>query len=129
MRRLLFVLASGAGLFVACSSNPSGSGSGCGGNYAGGVIVVTASDNHTFTPQTAHVGLGQSVCFQNLGTELHTVTPDSVGPNDSAWAASGDRALPPGLPVVIGLGTGDYYYHCKYHGGNQTGMWGIISVH
>jgi len=129
MRKLWFgLIGAGAVVGVACSSAPSGNGSGCGGNQAGTVLVITASDNHTFSPQMAQVSVGQSICFQNVGTLLHTVTPDSVNLGDSAWAASGERALPPGLPVELGLAAGDYYYHCRYHGGKETGMWGKISV-
>jgi len=125
MRIASFALVCGA-VLIACSSNPTGNGNGCGGT---GGIVITASDNHTFSPQMATASVGQTICFQNLGTLLHTITPDSLLPVDSFWVHNpGEQALPPNLPVVFTLGTGDYYYHCRYHGGTQTGMWGKISI-
>jgi len=128
MRKIWFALVgAGALVGVACSSEPTASGI-CGGNFPGGVIVITASDNHTFSPQFANASVGQSICFQNTGTQLHQVQGDSVNSTDSAWAHSAPHPLPPGLPVVISMAVGDYYYHCTYHGGNQSGMWGKISV-
>jgi plastocyanin len=131
MRKLWFGLMCVGGVVLACSSEPTGNGSGCGGNYTSGVTIISAADNYTFSPANASAALGQSICFQNKGTILHDIVGDSVNPGDSAWAHGPEHALAPGLPVILGLGVGDYYYHCKIHGGNpvaQTGMWGKISV-
>jgi plastocyanin len=125
MRRAWFAMACGGVILISCS-NPTGSGTGC-GNAA--PIVITASDNHTFSPQSATISVGQAVCFQNLGSLLHTITPDSLVPADSFWMHHpGEQALPPNLPTIVSFGTGDFYYHCKYHGGTQTGMWGVVHV-
>ena len=125
MRKILLGLACVGGVLLACSSDPSGNGSGCGGT---GGITITASDNLTFTPQSATGTVGQQICFQNKGSILHDIIPDSVNSGDSAWAHSGEYPLAPGLPNTLGLGAGTYYYHCKYHGSKQAGMWGVINV-
>jgi plastocyanin len=128
MRKIWFALAWGGAALLACSSTPTAVGI-CGGNFPGGVIIVTAGDSKTFSPQHVTANAGQAVCFQNTGTLLHQIQPDSVFATDSVWAHSGPYPLPPNLPVVFQLASGrDYYFHCTYHGGNQTGMWGIISV-
>jgi plastocyanin len=127
MRKTLFALMCGGAALVACSSSPTSAGV-CGGNFPGGVIIVTAKDNLTFTPQNVQANVGQAVCFQNTGTLLHQIQGDSVGPTDSVWAHSDPRPLPPNLPVVFQLAAGNYYYHCTYHGANQSGMWGTITV-
>lgn len=128
MRKVWFGLACGSVVFLACSSNPTSNGGGCGGNYPGGITIISATDAQQFTPATAHASVGQPICFQNNGTLLHDIIPDSINSTDSAWAHSGDYPLPPGLPATLSLGAGDYYYHCKYHGGTKTGMWGLIQV-
>lgn len=128
MHKTWFALVgAGVAAAVACSSNPTGNGNGCGGNGAN-VLVITASDNKTFTPQNAQGTVGQQICFQNLGTVLHTVTPDSLVPGDSTWMRTGEQGLPPNSPYQLSLGVGDYYYHCHIHGGTETGMWGKISI-
>ena len=128
MRKVLFGLACASVVLLACSSDPTSTGAGCGGNYPNGITVITASDAQVFTPATANATVGQQICFQNNGTLLHDIIPDSVNSTDSAWAHSGEYPLPPGLPVVLGLAKGDYYYHCKYHGAKESGMWGLIQV-
>ena len=128
MNKILFGLL-GAGVVVgaACSSDPTGNGQGCGGNGAN-VVVITARDNHTFSPQSVQVSQGQQICFQNLGTVLHTVSPDSV-PEDSVWIQNyPSEALPPNSPYQITLPVGNYAYHCQYHGAPGVGMYGTIAV-
>jgi len=128
MRKTLFALVCAGAAVLACSSEPTSAGI-CGGNFPGGVIIVTAGDSKTFSPQHVQANAGQTVCFQNTGTLLHQIQGDSVNATDSAWAHSPPQPLPPNLPVVFQLASGrDYYYHCTYHGGNQSGMWGIITV-
>lgn len=127
MRKTWFVRLACGAVLAACNSSPTGNGNGC---QSTGGVIVTASDNHTFTPQTVQINQGQSVCFQNNGTLLHSITPDSLIPDDSTWLQVGEQSLPPNLPVTIligGVGR-DYYYHCKFHGGKQTGMYGRIRV-
>ena len=120
----------GAGMVaaVACG-NPTGNGNGCGGNGLN-LIIISANDNHTFTPQSAQASQGQQICFQNLGTVLHTVTPDSGQLNsDSIWITNyGSSALPPKSPYLITLPVGNYSYHCQYHGLPGSGMYGTITV-
>lgn len=133
MRKVLFGLACVSGVLLACNSDPTGNGSGCGGNFSGGVTIISAGDNLQFSPPTANANVGEPICFQNTGKLLHDIIPDSVNLGDSAWAHSGEYPLPPGLPVIMSLAKGDYYYHCKYHGsvqGSVAGypMWGLIQV-
>lgn len=128
MRKTLFALMCGGAALLACSSEPTAAGI-CGGNFPGGVIIVTAKDNQTFSPQNVQANAGQTICFENTGTLLHQIQPDSVGPLDSAWAHSGPFPLPPNLPVVFNLASGrDYYFHCTYHGSLKGGMYGWITV-
>lgn len=129
MNKILFgLLGAGVAVGVACS-NPTGNGSGCGGNGLN-LVVITANDNHTFTPQNVQVSQTQQICFQNLGTVLHTVTPDSsVSNSDSIWIKNyGSSALPSNSPYLITLPVGNYAYHCQYHGAPGSGMYGTITV-
>lgn len=128
MNKILFgLLGAGVAVGVACS-NPTGNGNGCGGNGTN-VVTITAHDNHTFTPLNATVSVGQQICFQNLGSVVHTVDPDSV-PEDSVWFQnySATEALPPNLPYQITLPIGNYAYHCHIHGAPGSGMYGTIVV-
>jgi len=93
------------------------------------LVIITAHDNHTFTPQNVQVSQTQQICFQNLGTVLHTVTPDSGVSDDSIWIKNyGSSGLPPNSPYLITLPTGNYAYHCQYHGAPGSGMYGTIQV-
>lgn len=129
MNKILFgLLGAGVAVGVACSSEPTGNGNGCGGNGAN-VVVITAHDNFTFTPPSVTVNAGQQICFQNLGSVVHTVDPDSV-PQDSIWFQNygPSAALPPNLPYQITLPIGTYNYHCHIHGAPGVGMYGTIAV-
>jgi len=126
MRKLWLGLFVAVAAVLSCNS-PTGS-SLCGnGNF----FIIKAADNKTFTPQHANVAQGQSVCFENTGTILHSVVPDSFSAVDSTWHRKGTQGLAPNFPVIISVGVGDYYYHCGIHGfvGDTTaGMWGKITV-
>jgi plastocyanin len=97
----------------------------------GNFFIIKAADNKTFTPQHASVAQGQSICFENTGSIVHSVVADSFTVADSTWKRNGEQGLAPGFPVIINVGVGDYYYHCGIHGfaGDTTaGMWGKITV-
>ena len=127
MRKTWFGWTLVAGGILAACNNPTGHGNGCAST---GAVIVHASDTKHFSPQTLTITHGQNVCWQNDGTLTHSITPDGEIAADSTWAAYPEQALEPGLPVLIQTfgATGDYYYHCKFHGGNQTGMYGVIQV-
>jgi plastocyanin len=83
--------------------------------------TVTIRDNY-FAPQEVHIDPGDTVVWSSQAAGgVHTVTAD-----DRSFD-SGD--LHPGDSYQHTFTKeGYYYYHCKYHGGKQVGMWGVIIV-
>jgi plastocyanin len=81
---------------------------------------VTIRDD-SFGPQSSSVPVGSSVRWINRGRSSHTVTSDS-GKFNSA-------SLSPGRSFELTFArAGDYFYHCEFHGGPRSGMWGVIHV-
>lgn len=127
MRNTWFAWTLVAGTALCACSNPTGNGNGCAST---GAVIVRASDAQHFSPQTLTISRGQTVCWQNDGSLTHSITPDLVIAADSSWAAYPEQTLSPGLAVLIQSfgASGDYYYHCKFHGAKQSGMYGVIQV-
>jgi len=114
--RAVFAAAVAVGIGIACKSTTSG-GNTC--ESTGAQQTINATDSRSFSPATAAVIAGRSVCWQNLGTLTHSVTADN--PADSF-----DVTLAPDYVVTKGsgkLGT-DFHYHCRYH----AGMTGVIQA-
>lgn len=114
MRAVLAVSAALVALLgVACGSSTSPANS-CGGSGASANINTTSSNN--FSPGSATITHGQSVCWQNSSSVLHTVTDDG---------GAFDVNLPVGQIFVHTYSTaGTFAYHCKIH----AGMTGTIVV-
>jgi hypothetical protein len=76
---------------------------------------VSATDNFAFTPSSVTVTVGQSVCWQNTGLLMHTVT-DNV---TNGVRFSGNL---PGVQTFVHTFTfgGSFGYHCNNHS-NMTG--------
>ena len=113
MRAIIGVVAVVALLGSACGSSTSPANS-CGSSGANANVNTTSSN--TFSPNTATINHGQTVCWQNSGSVTHTVTDDG-------------GAFDTNLPVAhIFLHTyptaGTYLYHCRIH----AGMTGSIKV-
>ena len=73
MRMYLALLGLLALAAVACSSSTGPSASNpC--STSGAAATVSATDNFAFTPGSVTVTVGQSVCWQNTGQLVHTVT-------------------------------------------------------
>ncbi len=78
---------------------------------------MSANDALTFSPNSANITHGQSVCWQNTGSIPHTVTS-----NDGT---SFNSTLPSGQMFVHTFPTaGSFAFHCTIH----AGMTGTISV-
>ncbi len=113
MRAIIGVVAVVAVLGSACGSSTSPASS-CGSSGAN-ANVNTASSN-SFSPNTATITHGQTVCWQNSSSVAHTVTDDG---------GAFDTDLPVGQIFVHTYATaGTYAYHCKLH----AGMTGAITV-
>ena len=113
------ILAVGISLTVfalaACSSSSTSSGTSC--SSSGATATITGSDGLTFAPTTATITHGQSVCWQNSGSILHTVTSDD--------GTSFSTNLPSGQLFLHTFATaGSFPYHCTIH----SGMTGTITV-
>jgi plastocyanin len=108
------VLASFAAFVAAgCGSSTSPANS-CGSAKAN--ANVNATDQKNFSPSATTITHGQTVCWQNNGTLLHSVTDDG---------AAFDTDLPSGQIFVHTYSTvGTFTYHCKYH----STMTGTITV-
>lgn len=129
MRKLWLGLGLGLAIGGAVLSCDSPMGSSLCGN--GNFVIIKASDAKVFTPQHASVSQGQSICFENTGSILHSIVPDSMQPADTTWQRTSEQGLAPSFPVILNLGPGDYYYHCGIHGfvrDTTAGMWGKITV-
>jgi plastocyanin len=102
-----------AAVSMACGSSTSVANS-CGSSGASANINATSSN--TFSPKTATITHGQSVCWQNSSSVLHTVTDDG---------GSFDTDLPAGQILVHTYPSpGTFPFHCKIH----SGMTGTITV-
>lgn len=113
------VFALGVGLVVlvaaACSSNPTMPANACASS--GAAATISATDALSFSPTSATITHGQSVCWQNTGATAHTVTS-----NDGT---SFNSSLPGGQTFVHAFPTaGSFPYRCTIH----TGMTGTITV-
>jgi len=91
--------------------------------------VIKAQDNLTYDLPTLTVGLQKRICWENSGSATHSVTALVTVTNgmklDTLWSVDGQ--LSPEFIVVASFNTtGDYPYHCRYHGGQ--GMTGVIQV-
>src|SRR6266576_1127577 len=77
---------------------------------------VNTTSSNSFSPNTATITHGQTVCWQNSSSVAHTVTD-----NGGAF----DTSLPVGQVFLHTYPTaGTYTYHCKLH----AGMTGSITV-
>lgn len=100
-------------------TDPGDGGGDGGGNGGGGgdPLTVNADDNF-FSPTGLDVDVGETVTWENVGSNPHTVTPDG----HSEWS---DVTLQPGETFQHTFDTaGDYPYICRFH----AGMDGSISV-
>lgn len=114
MRLSTFVVA-GLGLLAAaaCSSNSTSS-TNCSG--MGASATIGASDANQFSPSSATINHGQTVCWQNTGSVGHTVTDNGGAFNTS---------LPSGGTFIhTYANAGSFPYHCTIH----AGMTGTITV-
>jgi len=114
MRTLLSLLAISALTALACSS-PTAPNL-CAGS--GAAVVITASDDYRFTPDSVTITVGQSVCWQNTGKLHHTVTNVPLGYHFGADLPSGQTFV---YQSAFG---GNLPYQCTIH----AGMTGTVIV-
>ena len=113
MRVLLVSAIVVAAASMACGSSTSVANS-CGSSGASANINATSSNS--YSPKTATITHGQSVCWQNSSSVLHTVTDDG---------GAFDTNLPVGQIFVHTYSSpGTFPFHCKIH----SGMTGTITV-
>jgi len=99
---------------AACSSSTSSSSTNLCAN-SGAAATVSATDNYAFTPSSVTITVGQSVCWQNNGQLVHTVTDDATN------GVRFNGNLPGGQTFVHTFGFGgSFSYHCNNHS-NMTG--------
>src|SRR2546428_5969747 len=102
-------LALGIGLIfiaaAACSSSSTSTANSCGSS--GAAANIGATDAQVFSPNHATITHGQSVCWQNNGSILHTVTDNGGG---------FDTRLPAGQNFVLPYATAHALWgHCTIH--------------
>ena len=92
--------------------------------------VITVDNGVAYSSRSLTVKPGSRVCWQNVGSTVHSVTSDPVVDSvvdDTTWHLDGQ--LNPELVVLYSqfnkLGA-DYRYHCRYH--QSSGMTGVIQV-
>ena len=112
-----------AAALVACGGDdgvpdPGDDGGGGGGGGNGGDPLTVDADDNFFSPGSLEVEVGETVTWENVGSNPHTVTPDG----HSEWS---DVTLQPGETFQHTFDeVGDYPYVCTIH----AGMDGAISV-
>jgi plastocyanin len=75
---------------------------------SGAAATVSATDNFAFTPTSVTITVGQSVCWQNTGQLVHTVTEHPV--------TRFNGNLPSGQAFVHTFGFGgSFTYRCNNH--------------
>ena len=99
---------------VACSNSTSSSSTNLCAN-SGAAATVSATDNFAFTPSSVTITVGQSVCWQNTGLMMHTVT-------DNATNGVRFNGTLPGGQTFVHTFTfgGSFSCHCNNHS-NMTG--------
>ena len=97
-----------------CSSSTTMVANSCGSS--GASANINTSSSNSFSPKSATITAGQSVCWQNSSSVAHTVTSDN---------AVFDSNLPVDQIFLRSFATaGSFPYHCKIH----AGMTGTITV-
>jgi plastocyanin len=116
MRSILVTSVAAVALMAAaCGSSPTSVANSCGSSGASANINTPSSSN-TFSPNSATITHGQTVCWQNSSSVTHTVTADN---------GDFDVNLPVGNIFQHTYPTaGTYTYHCKIH----AAMTGTIVV-
>ena len=105
---IIALVAAGCGGSTTMVANSCGS--------SGANANINTSSSNSFSPGSATIAHGQSVCWQNSSSVAHTVTSDN---------AVFDSDLPVGQIFVRSFTTaGSFPYHCKIH----AGMTGTITV-
>jgi plastocyanin len=116
------------GLFACGNGTPTPSGGGgnvpCNGTAAvtltgtGSPVMIAATDNLVFVPDSSPAGVGQVVEFQNTGSVTHTVTFQDN--NDLCLT---DPTLAPGATWEVKFTQpGTYNYLCTIHAPNMKGV-------
>jgi plastocyanin len=122
LTRLLAIGVTAAG--VACSDDSTGTAGACAGR--GADFVVDGTDGLRFSPANLTITAGQTVCWQNRGSQFHTVTSDD-GPGSADDGTTFNSNLGAGAFFVRTFATaGSFPYHCIPHLSN--GMVGTITV-
>lgn len=88
------------------------------------VVVNVSLINTTFDPMSVTVAAGTTVVWTNNDTRAHTVTSD---PGDPVSFDSGNIPVGQTFQYTFTV-PGTYGYHCQYHGGPGTGMYGTVTV-
>ena len=103
---------------VACSDSTSSSSTNLCAN-SGAADTVSATDSYAFAPASVTITVGQSVCWQNTGLLIHTVT-------DNATNGVRFNGNLPGGQTFVHTFTfgGSFSYHCN----NHLNMTGTVTV-
>lgn len=125
----------GPALLVACSDDSKssdsaqGSSSDSSSTTAGGAVnqgAVIEVSEFSYSPANQTVKVGETITFTNVGSAVHTVTPD-VEPGQPEPFPSDQVPPNPDSPYVVTINTpGTYEYYCSIHGRNT--MSGTITV-
>jgi len=106
MRTNLALLVLSALAAIACSDDSTSSPSNQCAN-SGAADTVSATDSYAYTPDSVTITVGQSVCWQNTGQLMHTVTE---------YAGRFNGSLPGGQTFVHTYTfAGSFPYYCQQH--------------
>jgi plastocyanin len=91
---------------IACGDDSTSSSSNPCAN-SGAAATVSATDNYAYAPNSVTITVGQSVCWQNTGQLMHTVTE---------YAGRFNGSLPGGQTFVHAYTfAGSFPYYCQQH--------------
>src|SRR5439155_25896043 len=96
---------------------------------SGARLTITATASFTFSPSTATIAAGHTVCWVNNSSVGHTVSSGTAqtAPSDDTKFTGG--SLPSGNTVVVTSATvGSYPFHCNVHLPPTYNMTGTITV-
>lgn len=97
-------------LIIACKDSTSPEERALPCDKSGSAAVVNATDGFAFSPQTVTVTVGESVCWQNIGTQAHTVTDNATNGNRFGAELPADQSF----IHAFGFG-GNFEYRCRKH--------------
>ena len=89
-----------------------------------GVVVAVVALDNSFRPQALEVHVGDTVSWENRGTNDHNVLSIETG----EWGVEVTDFAPGAVYTHVFTEPGEYAYYCSIHGTDKAGMTGTVTV-